>query len=77
MVDLIVTLISPLRAEKYSAVIAVLELSETLNSQHDPDISGSDHAKSACKVRAVGSAADTTDVIELIEDEIDRYVAGA
>ena len=52
--------------------IAVLELSETLNGQHDPDISGADHAKSACKVRAVGSAADTTDVIELIQDEIDR-----
>ena len=55
--------------------IAVLKLSEALNGQHNPDISGADHAKSACKVRAVGSAADATDVIELIEDEIDRYVA--
>jgi hypothetical protein len=54
-----------------------LELSETLNSQHDPDISGTNHTQCACKVRAVGSAADTTDVIELIQDEIDRYVAGA
>ena len=57
--------------------IAVLELPETLNGQHDPDISGTDHAKSACKVRAVGSAADASDVVKLIQDEIDRYVAGA
>ena len=57
--------------------IAVLKLSETLNGQHDPDISGTDHAQCARKVRAVGSAADAPDVIELIEDEIDRYVAGA
>lgn len=56
--------------------ISVLELSKALNGQHDPDISGTDHAQCARKVRAVGSAADATDVVKLIQDEIDRYIAG-
>ena len=57
--------------------IPVLELAEALYGQHDPDVPGADDAQRAGKVRAVRCAADPADIIELIQDKIDRDVAGA
>ncbi len=57
--------------------VAVLQLTETLNGQHDPDVPGTHHAEGAGKVRSIRSAADLADVVELIQDQIDRHVAAA
>ena len=52
--------------------ISVLELAQALHRKHDTDITGADHTERSTEIRTVRSTADSPDVIELVQDQIDR-----
>ena len=52
--------------------IPVLKLTQALHSEHHADISRADNTEGSAEIRSVWGTADTADVIELIQDHVNR-----
>ena len=52
--------------------ISVLQLSKTLYSQHNPNVTGAAYAEAPCKIRAVLRTSDATDIVKLVQNQINR-----